>query len=273
MRSNSARIILLAALLAGLNPPVRAVPPEPTATPEASQTPTPGAISPKVSFIRLWYVGGAKSPRITASLKAGDGEPQVIGSHVRAGRLGSYRMFIPGPYSFVIMDGNVVPDATGKLPTNIAPVTIPASVSLKPGAFHTLVVEEQAGRIVSTVIHDTPPKPETGPQLRVFDYTGSTSDSLRLSCGEQELPIWNSSNPTPFQKSLSGLHGLARLELMTEIDGKPKVVNVYEATIESKNSYSLVIFVDRYGQKAFTFVEDAAASFTKAEIEAFMKEH
>lgn len=275
MRSNKAPLIGLIAVLAGLHPatPLGAQEPDPAAEVSASPTPSPGptASRSRVSFVRLWYVGAPKSPRITASFKAGDQESRVIGSHVRPGRLGSYRMFLPGAYSFIVMDGNLVPDAAGKLPPDASPVTAPVPVTLKSGAFHTLVVEEKNGRMGTSVIDDDPLKPETGSGLRVFDYTGSTADSVRMTCNEKEFEIWNSSRGTPFEKSLAGIEGSTRLELVSRVNDKPAVLGAYETTIEPQKSYSLVIYFDRYGQKTFTLVEAASAPVDKAEIDAFLK--
>ena len=269
MRSNRTPLIALVALLAGFYPVARLAAQE--STPEASPTVPPSAKRAKVSFVRLWYVGEPKSPRITAGFKSGAQEPRVIGSHVRPGRLGSYRMFLPGDYSCVVMDGNVIPDAAGKLPPKTSPVTAPVPVTLKPGAYHTLVVEEKNGRIASTFLDDVPPKPETDSRLRIFDYTNSKDDSLRMIFNEQESEVWNPSQGTPFEKSLAGIEGLASLKLFSKINDKPFVICAFETSIETQKSYSLVIFFDRYGQKAFTFVEDASAPFDTDEMEALLK--
>jgi len=182
-------------------------------------------------------------------------------------------MFLPGAYSFVVMDGNVVPDTTGKLPSNASPVTAPIPVILKPDTFQTIVVEEKNGRLLSAVLDDIPPKPEEGSRLRVFDYTGSKEDSVRMTFNEKESEVWNPSQGTPFEKSLAGIEGLASLHLLSKIDGKQLVLSAYETTIEPQKSYSLVIFFDRYGQKAFTLVDDASAPYDKVEMEALLKGH
>lgn len=239
--------------------------------PEATPQPAPHSLLAKVSFVRLWYVGTQKAPKVTVAFKSGEKDPKVIGSGVRAGRMGSYRMFLPGEYSLSVLDGSAIPDAAGKLPPNAAPLVPPQQVSLKAGAFQTVVVEEKDGKMSATSMDDKPPGEDMGPVLRVFDYTGSTGQSLRLSCNDKQTEVWNSSLPTPFSKDAPGLHGDARIELVSSASGKPVVINAYETTIDPKKSYSVVVSYDRYGQQSFSFVEDASSSADEQQIKAFLQ--
>ncbi|MFZ4776241.1 MAG: hypothetical protein ACOYM3_12790 [Terrimicrobiaceae bacterium] len=238
--------------------------------PEPSPTPASAGIRSSVSFARLWYVGGPKAPRITVALQSGQA-PQVVASYVRPGRLGSYRLTKPGANSVMILDGSVIPDATGQISAEGKSLAQPIAVNFKGGAFNTIIVEEKDGKLFTTIIEDKPPSMDTGPAFRIFDYTGSTNESVQIVSRDKPVEVWKSSTPTPITKLLTGLQGPVSVQLGSIRNGTPVVLSSYETEVTPSKSYSIVLSFDRYGERSLSFVEDADSNANAEQIREFLK--
>ncbi len=241
------------------------------AVPEKKLSTASSAMQSKVCFVRIWYAGGPKSPRLTFCLKSGEKEPDVIGSYVRPGRLVSYRMFLPGKYSLLILDGSVIPDAHGRIAPGATPIVPSEQVDLKPGSFHTIVVQDTDGRFSLSLMEDKPPVENSGPILRVYDYTHSQNEFLSLHSADREMEIWNSGQGSPFSKEMPGVAGESRIELSSINSGNPRILNAFETEIDPKHAYSIAIFYDRYGDRAFSFFKDADVDVNEDQIRSFLE--
>lgn len=268
MRCNSSFLILCVALLvpAWCRLAAQEEAPEPSPTPARAN-----ALS-SISYVRLWYVGGPKAPRITLCTQVGQ-DPRVIASYVRPGRIGSYRLAKPGQTAILVLDGSVIPDSSGKIPTGGKPLVAPVAANFSGGAFHTIIVEEKDGKLATSVIEDKPPAKDTGPAFRIFDYTGSENESLQIVAREKSVELWKSSIPTPATRLLTGLHGTASIQFASIRNGSPVVLNAYEAEISPSRSYSVVLSFDRYGERSLSCVEDADSCASAEQIREFLKEN
>ncbi len=243
---------------------------------EAEPTPTPAgpgreSLLSKVSFLRVWYIGGPQSPRITLSSEDGGGARKVLGSSMRPGRLGSYRLLKPDPMSVVTYAGSAIPNAEGKLENPGEPLAKSDSIPLRGGAFYTLVVREESGRFRVETVEDFPPEEGRGPSFRIFDFSNLESGGVTLSTGGPAEKVWSVTEKSPFLKNFPGKSGPGRLELIGPSQDKAMVLSAFEMDLSPQKSYSIVLFIDRYGQRVFGVTEDASVDYSEQDIKEFLK--
>ena len=267
--SKSLLIASLATLFIAILPKLSAQVEEPTPTP--AEPPKDSLLS-KVSFLRVWYVGTPQSPRITLSSDPGEGSSRVLGSSMRPGRLGSYRLLKPNPMVAVTYNGSAIPNAEGKLENPGEPLAKSDKIPLKGGAFYTLIVREESGKYSVETLEDLPPEKDLGPKFRVFDFSKLESGGITLSTSGAAEKVWSVDEKSPFSRNLPGKSGLGRLELIGILNNKPALIGAYEMDVSPQKSYSIVLYIDRYGQRVFGVAEDAVAEYGEQDIKEFLKE-
>ena len=235
---------------------------------DSSPTPTPDPHSKgnlaKAGLVRVWYFGDQKSPRITVVCEPASGDAAILGSYLRAGQLRGYRAVRPGTYSVKILDGSVTPDANGHI-TGGTPITPPEKLELKAGTLGTIVIRESDKKFTaSTFGEELAQGDKSGPTLRVFDYSGAPSMSLRAALAGEPTEIWNSTRENPF--TCPAKPGQCRFELWRPIGKDMRPVSSYETTINPSSLTSVVIYTDRYGEPAMSVVDDREINISADEL-------
>ncbi len=271
MKSSKLPLSLAVLLLLAAAGPARLSAQEelPAPTPTAEQLERKRKLIEKLAFLRLWYFAPADSGRITVCLRPqGGGDPRVIASHVRAGSLRDYRVMRPGKYQALILEGSVVPDQTGKI---AIPEKILASVplDLAPGKFKTLLVNSKGGAYSCEILEDSPPAEPGRVSFRIHDFSASVNEMLRFSAGAKPVPLWSSGNPTPAVKTVPDFSGTGRIELLNTSPQSPPIpVNSYELEGSPGAAFSIVLFIDRYGQKSLSVARDADIDLDEEEAKS-----
>lgn len=223
---------------------------------EGEQMEVTDEASKKMAAVRLWYFGSPESPRITASCEKEGAESVVLGSSVRADNILTYREIEPGSYSLSVLNGSIIPDATGHIPSGNRPLASSPKFNLKAGSFTTFVVRESGGKYTIDPYRDEVVTDASGPNLRILNFSGADHLGIYLPSENKEREIWNSQASTPF--FLKGLKGSNpyRLQLCRIVDGNPERVSGFETEMSSQSACSVVIYLDRYGDLAMRVVED-----------------
>lgn len=242
-------------------------------SPSTTKEPAKDNVLSKVSFVRIWYIGDAKSPRITICGDSRGNQPQVLGSSMRSGRLGSYQLFKPGKLSILVYNGSAIPNESGKLESPGEPLATLDQIDLKGGGFYTIIARETAGKFSLESKNDAPPEKDMGPIFHVYDFSKLPSGGVVLASGNKKQAIWTTTTPTPFSKNLPGTQGPARLELHAVVNQNSVCTNAYETEISPLSSYSIVVFFDRYNQRVFGVTEDAKFDASEQDIKDFLKDN
>lgn len=273
MKSSSYKLILIsvsAALFQTANPLV-AQEPTPTPTPTEEQISRKKKLLSKLSFARLWYFAPADAGRITLALKsAGSVDPRVIASHVRPGSIRDYRLMRPGKYELLLLDGNVIPDATGKINVPEKKLIPPLAIDFQPGKFQTLLVTSTNGSFSCQILEDTVPDKPNGITFRVLDFSASKDEVLKLFAGQNASNLWASGNPRPTVKIVPNFSGLGRIELYKNSRSSPYPSNSYELEGAPNSAYSVVLFIDRYSQKSMSVTQDAFVDLDEEEAKSMV---
>lgn len=225
---------------------------------EHIQEPVSSDALSKVALARVWYFGSEKAPKITVVCAPPSGEPVPLGTSLSSGRSGSYSPFRPGNYTLNILSGSVIPNA-GNLPLKDLRLADPVPLALTAGKAVSLVVLEKEGKF-SVQVFDEMKTSGTGPNLRILDFSGLGGYSLFLS-GKTEKEIWNSATPTPVVIPVEGGLESYSFQVRQTLEGQPsQVIGGYETTLSAKDSLTIVIFNDRYGERAVRGYTDSKAN-------------
>jgi len=241
-------------------------------TPYPSPSPTdataPGK-SPRdrVGFVRVWYFGTPKSPLVTVAGTAPTGAPITLGSGMRPGIMGNYRMMKAGSYSLNIIDGSIIPDENGHLSIT-RPLAPPIKVDIRGNSFVTLVVQDKEGSFSVDSYPDQPATPETGSVMRTFNFTDQPDLAITYSHGKKDHPLWDTKSQNP--EILRGVvaAGPCHFELVREATGNQKVLAAFEAPVTTTTACTIVAYPDRYGDPALIVVDDAKSPFGEEAIKA-----
>jgi hypothetical protein len=242
----------------------------PQPTPTAEEISRKQRLISKLGFARLWYFAPADAPRITVCLKAsGATTPRVIGSFVRPGSVRDYRVMPPGRHELLVLDGTIIPDNQGKVAVPEKKLTPPIQIDLEPGKFQTILVKSIGGNFTCEILEDKAPTQPDQMTFRIFDFTASKKEALQLIANQRISTLWNSGNPNPTERMVPAFSGPARIELLNLTSATPVPVNSYEMEGTPASAYSLVMYIDRYGQKSISLTRDAFVDLDEQEAKSF----
>ncbi len=221
----------------------------------------------RAGFVRVWYFGAPGAPLITVATRSGEGKMMVIGSGIRPDRMLSYRPIRPGTYTLAVFDGSILPDADGQLPPGISPKsTWPLKVDR--GTFVTAIIRFSDGKWIPTIFSDAKMDDDTGPALRIFDFLNAPGGKVSLAVGGKTKEIWATGAGLATETVLPGFAGNARFAFGKSSGGVFTVTNSAEIDLSARMSYSVILYIDRYGNDAFAVVENARAAVNQNDLEA-----
>jgi len=276
MRLNNVRIISSVVLYVALNSiasgqtnvPISLVQTEEIVVPEA---PGDNARLSKIGLLRLWYLGSPGSPSITVFVQPPSGEPRVLGSSIRSDRMLGYRALKPSAYTINVLDGEIVPDETGKLPPNTRSLAS-SNINVSPGSFTTVLIRNENGQLRSEVLSDVRPKVGLGPEVHVMDLLGNPDLKLILAVGDKKRELWSSGKAGSGVVSLVGVTGPVRFELVKAGPSGSVPINSFETSLNPLLGYSVIVYPDRYGNIAMAVTENANANTSADEIKALVSQ-
>lgn len=229
----------------------------------------------KVSFFRLWYLGGPGSQRISLALEDGKKKypAHLIETSLMAGNvIPSYYPEPPGDYTLHFLDGSVFrpTDPKAALPLEEKKLQDPVNFSLEPGTYTTVVLVPDAGKIRVGYLNQKPLARDAAPEVRVRNFSTLDGWSLRIrdsKGGEKE--IWN---PKTGSNELLSLPATGRSDIAIYITkgGITRNVDVFTHVPSPGQSKSIILHDGIGGWGGYQPVTDAhpGLSYDEASIKA-----
>ncbi len=171
-------------------------------------------------------------------------KPQSIAGNLRPFSVGGYAEFTPATREIRLIQNN------GKSQLELAK----AKVEMKPGSFHTIIVQKANGQYALSSIDDTPPPPKNAdgstappPSKRIIFYNFLPGDTVNISSKDAGFLKTVSFGSPQMAAGLPGKIFSVQMPLKTK---KREFTSDIEVDLQTNDSLSFVIVQNLYGKTA-----------------------